>query len=40
MLAKQTNQKIAKIVKDTERDNYMTATESIKYGLVDNVVTK
>ncbi|MGL5021381.1 MAG: ATP-dependent Clp protease proteolytic subunit, partial [Mycoplasmatales bacterium] len=32
ILAKQTNQKIAKIVKDTERDNYMTATESIKYG--------
>ena len=27
------------IERDTERDNYMTAEQALKYGLVDKVVT-
>ncbi len=38
MLAKHTGQKIATIERDTDRDNYMSATEAKKYGLVDSVV--
>ena len=26
--------------RDTERDNYMTAEEAIKYGLIDRVIAK
>ena len=38
ILAKKTGQTIKKIARDTERDNYMTAQEAQKYGLVDKVV--
>jgi ATP-dependent Clp protease, protease subunit len=38
MLAKHTGQKVASIEKDTDRDNYMSAIEAKKYGLVDKIV--
>jgi len=28
------------IQKDTDRDNFMSASESVKYGLIDKVLTK
>ena len=28
------------IEKDTERDNYMTAEEALKYGLIDGIMEK
>jgi hypothetical protein len=38
ILAKVTGQPVRKIQEDTERDNYMTATEAIGYGLIDSVL--
>lgn len=38
MLAKHTGQKIAKVEQDTERDNFMTAEEAKKYGLIDAII--
>ena len=40
ILAERTNQKLAKIVKDTERDFFMSAKEAKEYGLIDEVITK
>jgi len=40
LLAKQTGQRIKKIEKDTERDNFMSADEASEYGLVDKVITQ
>ena len=40
ILAKHTNQKIAKIEKDTDRDRFMTAEEAKKYGLIDKIIVK
>ena len=40
ILAKNTGQSIKKIEKDTDRDNFMSASESVKYGLIDKVLTK
>ena len=38
ILAKNTNQNIKKIEKDTERDNFMTSYEAKKYGLIDEIL--
>ncbi|EAJ2654943.1 ATP-dependent Clp protease proteolytic subunit, partial [Campylobacter coli] len=38
--AKNTKQKVAKIVKDTERDFFMSAQEAKEYGLIDKVLEK
>ena len=38
ILAKHTGQPIERIEKDTDRDNFMSAFESCKYGLIDSVV--
>lgn len=38
LLAKHTGQPKAKIEKDTDRDNFMTADEAKKYGLVDKII--
>lgn len=38
MLAKSTGQKLAQIEKDTDRDFFMDAEESKKYGLVDEIL--
>lgn len=40
ILAKNTKQKLAKIVKDTERDYFMSAVEAKEYGLIDKVLEK
>ena len=40
ILAENTGQSLKTIEKDTDRDNYMTAEESVKYGLVDKVIDK
>ena len=39
ILAKHTNQKVLKIDKDTDRDNFMTAEEAKKYGLIDKIIS-
>lgn len=38
ILAKHTGQKIEVIEKDTDRDNFMTAEQALKYGLVDKII--
>jgi len=38
ILAKNTGQKLAKIEKDVDRDFWMSADESMKYGIIDKVV--
>lgn len=38
ILVKHTGQNLATIEKDTDRDNFMTASEAMKYGLVDKVI--
>jgi len=40
ILAHHTGQKVDKIAADTERDNFMVASEALKYGLVDHVLTQ
>lgn len=40
IIAKHTGQKLAKIQVDTERDNFMTADEAKKYGLIDAIVER
>lgn len=37
-LARHTGQKLAQIEKDTDRDNFMSAEEAQKYGLIDQVL--
>ncbi len=39
IIAKQTGQKIQTVEKDTDRDNFMSADEACKYGLIDEVIT-
>ncbi len=38
ILAKNTNQPLSKIKKDTDRDYYLTSDEAQKYGLIDYVI--
>lgn len=40
ILKKHTGQNIKTIQKDTDRDNFMSAEESAKYGLIDKVLTQ
>ena len=40
IMAENTGQPIERIAEDTERDNYMSAEEALKYGLIDSVVVK
>ncbi len=40
ILAKNTGNDYEQVVADTERDNYMTAAEAKKYGLIDDVIEK
>ncbi|MGL5641666.1 MAG: ATP-dependent Clp endopeptidase proteolytic subunit ClpP [Paraclostridium sp.] len=40
ILAERTGQPIEKIKVDTERDNFMSSSEAMQYGLIDEVVTK
>ena len=38
ILAHHTGQKVDKVAKDSDRDNFMSPTEAKKYGLIDDVV--
>jgi ATP-dependent Clp protease, protease subunit len=38
LMAKHTGQKVENIERDTDRDNFLSAEESVKYGLVDKVL--
>ena len=40
LLSDRTGQSLEVIEKDTERDNYMTAEEALKYGLIDGILEK
>jgi ATP-dependent Clp protease protease subunit len=40
ILSKHTGQPIETIRKDTDRDNYLSAAEAMRYGLIDRVVEK
>ena len=40
ILAANTSQLLKKIEKDVDRDNYMTAEEALKYGLIDKIFDK
>lgn len=40
LLAKHTGQTVEKLEKDTDRDNFLSAYDAVKYGLVDEVVEK
>jgi ATP-dependent Clp protease protease subunit len=39
LLVKNTGKKLAEIERDTNRDNFMSADEALKYGLIDKIVT-
>ena len=40
MLAEHTGQPVEKVTADTERDNWMTASEAMEYGIVDEVMER
>ena len=40
LMAEHTGQDIETIERDTERDNFMSAEESVEYGLIDNVIDR
>lgn len=40
LMAEHTGQKVEKIKKDTERDNFMSAQEALEYGLIDKIITR
>ena len=40
ILLKHTGQTLDKIEKDTDRDNFMSATEAVQYGLVDHMLER
>ncbi|MFH1745261.1 MAG: ATP-dependent Clp endopeptidase proteolytic subunit ClpP [bacterium] len=39
LMAKHTDQKIIKIEKDTDRDNYMSTEDAKKYGIIDKIIS-
>lgn len=39
IIAKHTGQDIKKVEKDCDRDNYMSAEDALKYGLIDKIIT-
>ena len=40
ILAKHTGQTVDTIAKDTDRDNFLSSEDAVKYGIVDKVLTK
>jgi ATP-dependent Clp protease protease subunit len=38
IMVKHTGQKLDQVQRDTERDNFMSAEEAEKYGLIDDVI--
>ena len=39
IIAENTGRPVEEVAKDTDRDNYMSAEEAVKYGLIDKVIT-
>lgn len=39
ILAANTGQRLSKVEKDTDRDNFLTAEEALDYGLIDSIIT-
>ena len=39
ILAEHTGKKLSELEKDTDRDNFMSAEEAAKYGIIDSVIT-
>ena len=40
IIQKHSGQKIEKVIEDSERDYYLSPEEAIKYGLIDNILTR
>jgi len=40
IIAKHSGQLLKQVEKDTDRDNFLTAEEALKYGLIDKIVSK
>ena len=40
ILARHTGQTVEAVAKDTDRDNFLSSEDAVKYGLVDKVLTK
>jgi ATP-dependent Clp protease protease subunit len=40
ILAERTGQSVERIAKDTDRDNFMSAEDAVKYGLIDKIFVK
>lgn len=40
ILSKNTGKSLSKIEKDTERDNYLTASDALEYGIIDKIIKK
>jgi ATP-dependent Clp protease protease subunit len=40
ILAEHTGQPVERIIRDTERDNFMTPQEALEYGLIDEVIDR
>ena len=40
VISKHTNKTIKQVHRDTERDNFMTPEQALKYGLIDNIIYK
>ena len=40
LLAEMTGQPLETIERDTDRDNWLTAEDAVKYGLVDKIIDK
>ena len=40
LIAKHTGKKFDQVVKDTERDNFMSSKEALEYGLIDRIIAK
>ncbi len=40
ILAKNTGKDLAEIVRDTDRDNFMSAEEALNYGLIDKIIAE
>lgn len=38
LIAERTGQPLEKVIKDTDRDNFLSAQEAVEYGLVDEIV--
>ncbi len=38
ILSKHTGQKVDKVAKDSDRDNFLSPEEAVEYGLIDSVM--